>query len=129
MPFNSDREDLLVDLALMDKGVAVVTRMRVNRSDGTLKMPADIVKEKLSTLSDPDRRATRRKFRKLVRRVKKDLRSMKGTSSRGARWRIEKMDGFVTRENGTRHLTKKAIEARNLEVHLHFKRMQLEGKI
>lgn len=129
MPLTHNHDDMLVELALMDKGVSVVTRMSVNRSDGTLKMPADIVKESLNTLSEPDRRVTCRKFRKLVRRVKKSLHSMKSLSTREAKRRIEKMDETMTREDGSQRLTKKAIEARNLEVQLHFKRMQLEGKI
>lgn len=129
MPLNSDRDDLLLDLALMDKGVTVVTRMSVNRANGTVKRAADIVKEKLSTLSASDRRITRRKFRKLVRRAKKNLHNMRSLSSRETKRRIEKMDETMTLEDGSQRLTKKAIEARNLEVQLHFKRMQLEGKI
>ncbi len=123
------REELLVELALMEKGVAVVTRIEVNLSDGTIKRAADLVRERLQTLSAQDRRATKRKFRKLVRRTKKSLRSSKHFSQCGVKWRIEKMDGFVTREDGSSRLTKAAIEARNLEVQLHFKRMQIEGKL
>lgn len=129
MTLIQEREELLVELALMEKGVAVVTRMKVNISDGTIKRAADLVHEKLQTLSEQDRRATKRKFRKLVRRVKKSLRSSKHLNQRGVNWRIEKMDEFVTREDGSMRLTKTAIEARNLEVQLHFKRMQLEGKL
>ena len=122
------RDELIIDLALLDRGVVIPRRARWD-SLRTEKRIVDFVRENLATLPENDRRVSRRKFRKLVRRAEKSLKSMKGPAGKHSSWRIDKMNMFTNQPTGKRHLTKSAIEARNLEVWIHFSRMLSEGKL
>jgi hypothetical protein len=122
-----ERNRMIAQLKLLEAGVVPVDRGFLASIAKGPARPLKVVRDSLSSLSPEERRKSTRKFRKLHRKVAKEL--MK-KANRVEKARARGMQEFLAAsEKGPSRPTPKCHDARNREVWQYFMHLAATGKI
>lgn len=120
-----ERNKMIAQIAMLDKGVIPMPETSFFSTAGTIMVQ---IRNQLNTLSEDERRIAKRKFRKMHRKVTKEINMAVKKGHRSAKARAKDMNKFETID-GNRRPASRAHAQRNREVWSHMMRLAHEGKI